>query len=188
MELDGNGLPCLAQFSEEGFVDCVFKVENLVQAAGHYHFDLRGSFEGQSVGLAVTLRNEIGPGFDADMQVIQAHVYPAGVVLSSLGAETERFISALASLYEMPMTASAPIASEALTAIALQQEDTDLAEGPMRLKLFGQDDDPVDAERYYESFFNVDLPGGFVYWNEKDMDYRAPMLKALAALAVRSVH
>ena len=55
MELDENGLPCLAQFSEEGFVDCVFKVENLVRAAGHYHFDLRGSFEGQSVGLAVRL-------------------------------------------------------------------------------------------------------------------------------------
>lgn len=188
MELDGNGLPCLAQFCEEGFVDCVFKVQNLEHEAGHYHFDLRGSFDGQPVGLRVRLISEVGPGFDADMQLIQAHVYRKGVVLSSLGIETERFISALASLYEMPVSEVAPTATETLTVVALQQQDTGLADGPMRLKLFGQDDDAADAGRYYESFFNVDLPAGFVYWNEKDMDYREPMLMALTALAAPASH
>lgn len=188
MELDENGLPCLAQFSEDGFVDCVFKVQNLAHQAGHYHFDLRASFAGQPVGLNVRLISEVGPGFDADMQLIQAHVYREGVVLSSLGVETERFISALASLYEMPPSAMTPTTSEALTVVALQQEPTNLADGPMRLKLFGQDADAADAERYYESFFNVNLPDGLIYWNEKDMDYRTPMLKALTALALGGKH
>ncbi|NER60411.1 hypothetical protein G3435_11295 [Pseudomonas sp. MAFF212428] len=189
MELDGNGLPCLGQFCEEGFVDCVFKVQNLEHHGGHYHFDLRGSFAGQPVGLKVRLISEVGPGFDADMQLIHAHVYRAGVVLSSLGAQTEGFTRALASLYEMPLNAAlAPTACEALSVVALQQEAVGLADGPIRLKLFGQDEHAADAERYYESFFNVDLRAGFVYWNEKDTAYRAPMLRALAALAPGGMH
>ena len=45
--------------------------------------------------------------------------------------------------------------------------------------LFGKDGEPFDEDVYYESFFNVDLPNGSVYWNEKDPDYREPLLRAL---------
>jgi len=51
----------------------------------------------------------------------------------------------------------------------------------VKLKLFGRDGDAFDEDAYYESVFNVDLRRGYVYWNEKDQDYREPLLRALAA-------
>jgi len=33
---------------------------------------------------------------------------------------------------------------------------------------------------YFESFFNRDLASGFVFWNEKDPDYRTPLIRGLS--------
>ena len=51
----------------------------------------------------------------------------------------------------------------------------------VKLKIFGKDGEPFDEAAYYESFFNVDLPNRFVFWNEKDPEYRKPLLRALSA-------
>jgi hypothetical protein len=69
--------------------------------------------------------------------------------------------------------------SESFTAIALHQGDIDLEREGVRIKIFGRDSDPDLEWNYFESFFNVDLPNGLVFWNEKDPDYREPLLKAL---------
>jgi hypothetical protein len=53
------------------------------------------------------------------------------------------------------------------------------------MKLFGRDDEPFIEDDYYESFFNVDLANGLVYWNEKDQEYREPLLRALAVASPR---
>ena len=50
------------------------------------------------------------------------------------------------------------IDEERFTAIALHQGAIDLASEPVKLKIFGRDDEPIDEDAYYESFFNVDLP------------------------------
>jgi hypothetical protein len=52
----------------------------------------------------------------------------------------------------------------------------------VRIKLFGRDTEAFSEDDYYESFFNVDFPGGFVYWNEKDPEYRAPLVAALGVV------
>ncbi|MBI5461354.1 MAG: hypothetical protein HY941_04120 [Gammaproteobacteria bacterium] len=73
------------------------------------------------------------------------------------------------------------IPEETFTAIALHQQDTDLACHTVKLKLFGRDQEPFNEDDYYESFFNVDLANGFVWWNEKDPDYRSPLIRGLRA-------
>jgi hypothetical protein len=73
-------------------------------------------------------------------------------------------------------------AGESYTLIALQQEDTELETHAVRAKIFGRDrDDAALEEDYYESFFHIDLPNGHVQWNEKDADYREPLLRAWTA-------
>lgn len=187
MQLDKNGLPLLEQFGEEGFVDCVFQVQHLMQDDVHYHFDLRAAFAGYSVGVRARLRCDVQPGFDGEMNVIQAHFYSDGLEISSLGLETERFIEALAQLYEIELVDGSGAVGERFSVIALHQADTGLEAGAVRLKVFGNDRSDSAPGSYYESFFNVDLPAGHVYWNEKDVEYRAPMLNALAGLVGQGV-
>jgi hypothetical protein len=33
----------------------------------------------------------------------------------------------------------------------------------------------------WNSSFNLDLPNGLVFWNEKDQDYREPLVRSLTA-------
>lgn len=180
MLTDPQGLPILDQFSDEGFVDCVFKVLNLKSDRDFYYFNLLASHEGRTVGFAVKLLKDIGPGFDDDMELIQAHVYRPGVSFRSLGGVSDDLITALARLYEISDQPLRMVPEETFTAIALQQQDTDLAAYGVKLKLFGRDGEPFDEDAYYESFFNVDLPSGYVSWNEKDPDYRNALIRALA--------
>ena len=52
---------------------------------------------------------------------------------------------------------------------------------PIRIKLFGRDsDEEVEREEYFESFFNLDLASGFVFWTEQDPDYRVPLIRGLS--------
>lgn len=179
MNLDDQGLPALDQFSEEGFVDCVFKVDGLEGDQEFYDFRLLASHGGRRVGFGVKLLRTVGPGLDSEVNLIQEHVYQGGAVFRSLGEMSDDLIRALADLYGMGGSELRMVAEESFTVIALEQGDTDFELRAVRMKLFGRDDEPFVEEDYYESFFNVDLPGGFAYWNEKDPDYRAALIRAL---------
>lgn len=182
MQLGKDNLPILTQYSEEGFVDCIFKVDGLKSDNDHYYFNLIASHDEDRVGFAVKLIKYVSPGFDADMNLIQAHVYRPGVSFRSLGAISDRLICALARLYGQDHSQLRMAPEEAFTAIALQQSDTDFEVHGVKLKLFGRDQGEFDQASYYESFFNVDFPNGFVSWNEKDPDYRVPLIKGMTAI------
>ncbi|MGO4261467.1 hypothetical protein [Lysobacter sp. TAB13] len=175
-------LPVLDQFCEDDFADCVFKIENLRADEQHYYFRMSANYDDQIVAVDARLVKTIGPGFDSDMKMIASHVYRDGLVLSSIGAASDRLIGALARLYGVEPFERIAAPSERYTVIALQQENTALEAHAVRMKLFGRDqDEGFDEDDYYESFFHVDLPTGYVYWNEKDQDYREPLLRAWTA-------
>jgi len=67
------------------------------------------------------------------------------------------------------------------TGIALHQDGVDMETEPIKIKLFGRDsDEEIERDEYFESFFNLDLASGFVFWNEKDPDYRTPLIRGLS--------
>jgi hypothetical protein len=182
MILDAQDLPIIDQFSEDGFVDCVFKIESLKTDQHFYYFNLLASHKAKKVGFAVKLVKHVGPGFDADMNLIKDHVYYHGVSFWSLGQISDELITALAELYGQEVRSLRMIQEVTFTVIALQQEDTELDSNAVRMKLFGRDAEPIVEDDYYESFFNVDIPSGYVSWNEKDPDYRAPLIRAFGAV------
>jgi hypothetical protein len=181
IQLGRDNYPILDQFSEEGFVDLTFEILDLVEDETHYRFNLAASFEDQVVGMGVAVQKGIKSGFDADMNLIQDHVYRGGVRFFRAGERSDRLIAAIGKLYESNEIAVRMIAEERFTAIALHKGAIDLASEPVKLKIFGRDDDPVDEDAYNESFFNVDLPHRLIFWNEKDQDYRVPLLRGLSA-------
>jgi hypothetical protein len=179
IQTDGKGNPILDQFSEEGFVDLTFRVCDLADDSRSYRFHLAASHKRKNVGMDVVLMKGIQGGFNAKMNLVAKHVYRKGVRFLRSGAESDRLISAVGELYGSKPFPKRMVDEETFTAIALHQGKLDMAREPVKLKLFGKDADPVDEEAYYESFFNVDLANGIVCWNEKDPDYRDPLLRAL---------
>ena len=180
LTIDEKGLPILDQFSEEGFIDCVLKVENLRIEEKWLNFHMAASFEDQRVGVDVSVVRGIQAGFNANMELNNEHVYRQGVYFSRSGPESDRLVAAIAKLYGMETTVNKMVDQESYTAIALHQGDIDPESEPVKIKLFGNDSEAEDEARYYEIFFNLDLQNGFVFWNEKDQEYRYPLVNSLA--------
>jgi hypothetical protein len=179
MKSDDQGNPIISQYSEEGFVDCVFKIVELDETDATYRFRLIGSYKGEIVGMGVTVVKGIQAGMDSKMNLINDHVYRKGVVFSRTGPESDRLIGALSSMYGAKGTTGQMVQMETFTAIALHQGAIDMTKEPIKLKIFGHDG-PTDREDHYnESFFNLDLKNKLVFWNEKDQEYRKPLLRAL---------
>jgi hypothetical protein len=83
-------------------------------------------------------------------------------------------------MYGKQMSGVQMVESESFTAIALHQGPVDMTKEPIKLKLFGRDRPTDKEDDYYEAFFNLDLKNGFVFWNEKDQEYRTALLRALS--------
>lgn len=180
MKSDNRGNPIITQYSEEGFVDCVFRIADLSETDTTYRFRLIGSYKGEIVGMGVAIVKGIQAGMDSKMELINDHVYRKGVVFSRTGPESDRLISALSTMYGAKETPGQMVQTETFTAIALHQGPIDMTKEPIKLKLFGYDG-PTDREDHYnESFFNLDLKNKLVFWNEKDQEYRKPLLRALS--------
>lgn len=180
LKVGKNNYPVLDQLSEEGFVDFTFQIVDLVEDADHYRFHLAASFDDEVVGFGVELKKEIRSGFDSDMNLIKEHVYHHGVSFFSAGEQSSRLVRVIAMLYGAEPGNRNMVEKESFTAIALHQGEIDLASEPVKIKIFGRDSEPFDEDAYYESFFNVNLANRLVFWNEKDPDYREPLLKGLS--------
>lgn len=179
LQVDPDGNPVIDQLSEEGFVDLTLRIRDLADDGMYYRFHLAASHDGRELGLDVILLKGIESGFDANMDLVKDHVYRQGVRFIRSGIESDRLVSAIGSFYGADPVPRRMVAEESFTAIALHQGDLDFENECVKLKLFGKDGEPFDEDAYYESFFNVDLAGRMVYWNEKDPDYRRPLLRAL---------
>jgi hypothetical protein len=178
---DELGRPLLDQFSEEGFVDCTFRIAEISSDSERHRLRLVASHNGVAVGLSVAVRRGIRGGFDADMKLIQDHVYCPAVEFRRSGPESDDLVAALAALYGRPSQDLRMVDAISFTGIALHQDDVDMETQPIRIKLFGRDsDEEVERDEYFESFFNLDLAAGFVFWNEKDPDYRVPLIRGLS--------
>lgn len=182
MRIDRRGNPVVNQFSEDGFVDLCFKIEDLADDGRHYHFHLSASYRNAVLGMDVKLVMGIQGGFNAKMGLRKRQVHRDGVRFFRSGEESDRLIKVLAELYGSKRKPRRMIDEESFTVIALHQGDLDWNQETVDLKIFGRDDEPIDEKNYYESYFNVDFAGGFVYWKEKDPDYRKPLLRALSGL------
>jgi hypothetical protein len=62
------------------------------------------------------------------------------------------------------------------TGISLEGTPHNLAAGPVKIKLFF---DPGAESEYAELYLNIDLAQRRVHLDEKDPEYRAPILRAL---------
>ena len=179
-----DGYPILDQFSEEGFVDCVLQIVERVDHDDHHELVLRASYKDKPVGMKVLVRRNIQGGFDAEMELIAEHVYRSGVRFLRTGPESDDLVGAIATLYGLPAASRRMVEDIAFTGIALHRSgEVDMEVQPIKIKLFGYDGPEDFGDQYFESFFNLDLGNGFVFWNEKDEEYREALVRGLSVPA-----
>lgn len=175
-----QGLPLLNQFSEEGFVDCVFSITRLRREARHFRMKLGAGLNGSVLGFEVRVPRGLAAGLDANAKLIQANVCRGGIEFRRSGVESDRLLVALAKLYKLRVGSRRFALSTFFTGIVLRQGKVDVEREPVKVKLFGHDE-PHDPKLYNESFLNLDLANGFVFWNEKDQEYRKAIVRSLGA-------
>lgn len=180
LDTDPAGNPHLSQLSEEGFVDCVFRIADIHSDSQTHTLQLRACHEGAVVGVTAVVVRGIQGAFDEEMELIAEHVYRPAVSLLRAGSESDRLFNCLAALYGLQGGDRRMIEQGLFTGIALHQPPVDMDKEAVRLKLFGHDSEGDRTEDYHESFFNIDLPNGLVFWNEKDPDYREALLRDLS--------
>jgi hypothetical protein len=179
-KVDEQGNPILDQYSEEGFVDCVFLIRDLAETPDHYKFHLQASLSDSVLGMDVELVKNIKSGFNSDMSLINENVYRNGVTFKRSGEESDRLVVKLAQLYGLKIKPIKMVDIVSFTGIALHEGEINLESEPVKIKLFGNDSDTNTEDEYYESYFSIDLANGFVYWNEKDQEYRKPMIRDIS--------
>jgi hypothetical protein len=61
---DNLGNPILEQFSEDGFVDCVLKISDLVESSEYFNFHISASSEAKVVGMDIVVRKPLLSGLE----------------------------------------------------------------------------------------------------------------------------
>jgi len=163
--------------SDEGFADLTLTIQSVEQAPeGYTTVTARGLSRRNVVGLKVSFKNAMKPGFIGS-ELDRTAFAEEGIVYSSIGLQSDALLEAMAQLYRVDAPAKFAERVGAV-AIALKGNPLNLQHEPVKFKVFFN---PEGGEaRYAELYTNIDLPRKRLELFEKDTEYRARVVKALA--------
>ena len=172
-------LPEITSESEEGFHDLVFALaSDSGPSESGQTLRAAGIHEGSTVGFQIRLGPAWKQGKIAEVNLV---TYQGTVVLASLGGESDAFARVLDRLYGTKLAPAGMNAQTTFTALSLEGNPGNLAAGPVKLKLFFE---PDEEDRYAEAFLNIDAEKSRISFNEKDEEYRMPLVRALGATTI----
>jgi hypothetical protein len=159
-----------SSLGDDGFVDLTFALER----RSAREFVAHGTHRGVAVAFAVALGGEWDRSEGGGITLICGRA-----VLCSVGARSDAFMRALAGLYGIDEPGASMLTAVEVEAVALGGDPQRLEDGPVRIKLFFNSKGDVSDAFYAEVFLNLDVASGRLGFNEKDHDYRRPLLGAL---------
>jgi len=146
-------IPVLNKFSEEGFADFCFRVTELVNQNNSLSILGKATYKNAPLALKVEIQLPLISAISPEGNLIQDNILYKAISFHRHDNDCDNLVHAVSELYEL---------------------------GNTTIKLFkvlnGQDAD----DNYHESYLNLDLPNNCFYWDEKDPEYRVPILKALS--------
>ena len=170
-------LPEITSESEEGFHDLVFAIEDHKKLPDGSQTILgSGMYKGRKVSLEIYLGAGWRSGqLDAEVPLT---TYRGSVSYRSVGAESDLLLHVIDEIYGTKQSPQAMNKATEFTAISLGGDPRNLAKEPTKIKLFFESN---AEDQYAELFTNIDLKARKLYINEKDEEYRAPIVRALRA-------
>jgi hypothetical protein len=169
----------LGSVESDDFIDMTFTIEDLKEVDQVYIFNVKAIHQKKIVGFRVMIDNNITNSFNEELQLVQENVYRNAVRFVRLGMESDQLVSEINKMYGFGDKELRMVDEVSFTAITLHNEPVSLKNDYIKIKIFGNDEEPIIEDLYYESFLNIDLKSKKVEWNEKDIDYREPLIKSI---------
>jgi len=140
---------------------------------------VQGEHHGFAVGVEISVRGQMKPGIVGD-DIDQTAFYGSGVIVRSMGQRTRNLADVLSEMYILPVGVAEPLEHLDFTSFALDGDPMLIETEHLNFKVFHDDKDKLGL--YFEMFLHIDIPGGYVRFDEKDEEYRANVLKSFGAL------
>ena len=169
--------PEITSGPDEGWHDLTLAIrhsEKLTDGSQALH--AYGVHHGRKVGVIVVLSPE-WPKASFD-QKVPFTAYKGVVTYRSVGPASDALVQIIDELYGTGLHPTSMRAEIKITGISLEGRPDELKQGPVKIKLFYESD---AEDRYAELFTNIDFQKSVLEINEKDEDYRKPVMRALIA-------
>jgi hypothetical protein len=170
-------LPEITSAAEEGWHDFTFAIRKDEKLPdGSRVLEARGLYRGREVGVLVVL----GASWpEAKLnQKVPWTAYRGVITYRSLGPASDSLLHIMDDRYGTALHPKAMRAETKFTGISLAGKPAALEAEPVKIKVFYESD---DEQRYAELFTNIDLQHRVLQINEKDPDYRKPLVRALSS-------
>jgi hypothetical protein len=176
-KVQDNDLIEITSNTEEGFQDIVLNIVDSKRTKnGDYEIIAKGKNIQEIVGLKIKIKDKLKAGLlrgGLDSTAVELN----GVSFFSIGKETDTLIKVLSKLYGHPTDKSFTTNAISFDMFSLNDEEAELGKGYFKFKLFFDSYDTLGL--YSELFLNINLPNGEIEINEKDVEYRENLVKAL---------
>ncbi len=156
----------------EGFVDIPLSIIETKEVDGYFEYNVGATVDKDTIGIRIKLKKNIAAGF---VNGSPANVFlNDGIEFISKGNESDGLLQYMADKYEVQNNAISLKNSQIFTCANLNQEKTDYSNGESGFKIFLE-----EGKDYAELFVNFNFREGIISLNEKDNDYREPLIKLL---------
>jgi hypothetical protein len=165
-----SNYPAVTIGEEEDFIDLHFQIDSIDGQT----FTVKGILYDKKVGFSIQLLPEWRV---QQIEDVDTPLYWGKGRFISTGEDTKNFLLILGNLYgfsieniEMPSSILADI-------VSLSGNPQDILNIPCKMKFFFGPD--ADETLYSEIFINIDAKSKTLDFNEKDIDYRTPLIRSL---------
>ncbi|HUQ49275.1 MAG TPA: hypothetical protein VM056_01040 [Terriglobales bacterium] len=163
----------LSQTSDD-FQDLIFYIDEHKRLTdGSQAMLVSAFYEGRRVGFRLVLSREWRTGAIKDFPEMRMGT----VRYESVGEMSDRLIQILDKLYASRLGSQRMADRIEFTGISLAGNPLDWESGEAKIKLFYESE--PEEEKYAEIYTNIDLASRRLRFDEKDTDYRRPLMNAL---------
>ena len=158
--------------SIDGFIDIPLSIIETKESDGYIEYNTSATVNNDTIGVIVKLKKDIPPGFVNGEP--KNMFLKEGIEFISKGKESDNLLSFLSEKYELKNDNLSLKDSQIFTCANLNQEKPNYKSGESRFKIFLEGE-----EDYSELFVNFNFTKGIIYLNEKDEEYREPLIKLM---------
>jgi len=161
---------------EDGFVDLSFTISNAKKLdSDSFEIAVKGNLNGEKLGFFIELQPS---WYSQVVEGVDEPFYWGEALFKNVGSESEAFLESLAGLYGATVSNITIPDYVYAKVVGLACNPGKIDVSPCKMKFFFNSDGAEDL--YSEVFINVDLSEKTLEFNEKDTEYRAPLLRSLS--------
>ena len=164
---------------DPNFADLSLNIISKKREGNYTSFIGKGLYKNKIVGIEVLLINDIEPGIVND-QISQNGFNKHGVIIKSIGEQSDEFLAALCELYSMKVSKNFRKHNISATIFSLNSEKVNFNNSTSyyKFKIFLNDESNEDD--YAELYINIDLKNQELEIFEKDNEYRKAIIKVFS--------